>query len=310
MDNKFTGRKFKAAFLLLLLFCCLSISWRSDKNSPTTMIDTGNFQFSLSTYGKHIFERESCIGCHVLDQSEKQGMISLDGIGNKYPPDWHFTHLMDPRSMIYDSEMPSYEKLNNQSLSKDSLLIWFGAQSSNNWDTILMQADTLQQVLTVAEAGSNSHTEMQALIAYLMSIPASKELEAKIAVESARQKEEDRIWDSLLVEPDGILFADSDNKNSIESGSSLFSMKCSMCHGASGGGLVGPNLTDEYWLHGGEKKDVSQSIIYGNSTHGMISWRFQLSHEQVHDLVCYIWSIRGTTPPNAKAPQGEKKTKK
>jgi cytochrome c oxidase cbb3-type subunit 3 len=91
----------------------------------------------------------------------------------------------------------------------------------------------------------------------------------------------------------------------IASGEKVFVQNCSACHGKVGEGIVGPNLTDDYWLHGGSIKDVFKSIKYGWPEKGMRSWKDDLSPVQIAQVSSYISSIHGTNPPNAKAQQGE-----
>jgi cytochrome c oxidase cbb3-type subunit 3 len=95
----------------------------------------------------------------------------------------------------------------------------------------------------------------------------------------------------------------------LASGQALYVQNCVACHGANGEGLVGPNLTDEFWLHGGSIGDVFKSIKYGIPDKGMISWEKQLSPQQISDVSNYIESLQGTNPPNAKEAQGEKYVK-
>lgn len=91
----------------------------------------------------------------------------------------------------------------------------------------------------------------------------------------------------------------------IEDGKSIFTTNCSPCHGQHGEGIVGPNLTDNYWLHGGSLSDVFKSIKNGWPAKGMKSWQFDLSAVQIKDVASYVKSLAGTNPPNAKAPQGD-----
>ena len=42
----------------------------------------------------------------------------------------------------------------------------------------------------------------------------------------------------------------------IIAGKAIYVGNCLACHAADGGGGVGPNLTDEYWIHGGSMKDI------------------------------------------------------
>jgi cytochrome c oxidase cbb3-type subunit 3 len=68
---------------------------------------------------------------------------------------------------------------------------------------------------------------------------------------------------------------------------------------------AGPNLTDEYWLHGGSVKDIFKTIKYGVPEKGMKSWKEDFSPKQLAQLSSYIKSLKGTNPPNAKEKQGE-----
>lgn len=92
----------------------------------------------------------------------------------------------------------------------------------------------------------------------------------------------------------------------LSEGKKLFDKNCTACHGAEGGGnTVGPNLTDEYWLHKGSVKDVFKTIKYGVPEKSMRSWKDDFSPAQIAQLASYIKSLKGTKPANAKEPQGE-----
>lgn len=98
------------------------------------------------------------------------------------------------------------------------------------------------------------------------------------------------------------------DKSSLSAGRGVFKTNCVTCHMEHGGGApgsVGPNLTDEYWLHGGGIKEVFKTIKYGVPAKGMIAWKDQMSPSDMHKVASYILSIQGTNPPNAKEPQGE-----
>jgi len=95
-------------------------------------------------------------------------------------------------------------------------------------------------------------------------------------------------------------------RESLEIGKSIFDNNCMACHASDGGGGVGPNLTDEYWLHGGSINDVFTVVKYGVPEKGMIPWQDQLSPEQMQFVSSYILTLTGTTPLNPKEPQGEK----
>lgn len=91
----------------------------------------------------------------------------------------------------------------------------------------------------------------------------------------------------------------------IANGQKVFVQNCAACHGKAGEGTVGPNLTDDYWLHGGSINDVFKSIKYGWAEKGMRSWKDDLSPVQIAQVSSYIKSLRGSNPPNAKEKQGE-----
>jgi mono/diheme cytochrome c family protein len=93
---------------------------------------------------------------------------------------------------------------------------------------------------------------------------------------------------------------------SLKAGAETFKNLCSACHGQSGEGLVGPNFTDNSWIHGGEFKDLCKVIVNGVPEKGMISWEGQLSGDKIRQVASYILSLEGSTPPNPKAAQGKK----
>lgn len=92
----------------------------------------------------------------------------------------------------------------------------------------------------------------------------------------------------------------------VAAGQAIFTQNCIACHGSAGEGGIGPNLTDEYWLHGGEVGDVFRTIKYGVLDKGMVPWEQNLTPAQLAEVTNYIVSLRGTNPPNAKEPQGDK----
>lgn len=93
---------------------------------------------------------------------------------------------------------------------------------------------------------------------------------------------------------------------SVQNGQNHYAGKCASCHGQKGEGLIGPNLVDNYWLHGsGSKAGMVQVISEGVLDKGMPAWKDLMSHQEILEVMAFIISIKGTSPPNPKAPQGE-----
>ncbi|MBX9783585.1 MAG: c-type cytochrome [Chitinophagaceae bacterium] len=95
------------------------------------------------------------------------------------------------------------------------------------------------------------------------------------------------------------------DKDQLDAGKAIFLQVCSACHGKEGQGGVGPNLTDDYWLHGGSIKDIFKTIKYGVVEKGMKSWKDDYSPKQIALLASYIRTLKGTNPPNPKEKQGD-----
>jgi len=91
---------------------------------------------------------------------------------------------------------------------------------------------------------------------------------------------------------------------SLSNGKDIFLKNCASCHANDGGGLVGPNLTDKYWIHGGGIQNVFKTIKYGVPAKGMISWQTQLNPTQMQEVASYILTLEGTEPAAPKAPEG------
>ena len=94
---------------------------------------------------------------------------------------------------------------------------------------------------------------------------------------------------------------------SLANGKAIFDKICTVCHLVDGGGLVGPNMTDDYWIHGNTIQDMFNTVTNGVLEKGMISYKDQYSPQQRLEVLSYIITLHGTSPANPKAPQGELK---
>jgi cytochrome c oxidase cbb3-type subunit 3 len=92
----------------------------------------------------------------------------------------------------------------------------------------------------------------------------------------------------------------------LAAGKAVYTQNCIACHGPDGGGIIGPNLTDEYWIHGGTVNNIFKTLKYGVPEKGMIAWEKILTAKQTSDLSNFILSLKGTNPANPKEPQGTK----
>ncbi|MEZ4744065.1 MAG: cbb3-type cytochrome c oxidase N-terminal domain-containing protein [Bdellovibrionota bacterium] len=93
--------------------------------------------------------------------------------------------------------------------------------------------------------------------------------------------------------------------NVLAKGKEHFIAMCAPCHGQLGEGLIGPNLTDKYWLHSkGDFKGVLEAIREGFPLKGMPAWKNMIPNKEQPYLAAFLISIQGSSPPNPKEPQG------
>jgi cytochrome c oxidase cbb3-type subunit 3 len=119
---------------------------------------------------------------------------------------------------------------------------------------------------------------------------------AKVEMQAYEAKNKDK------VDENNIQLADA---TGLAEGREIFQQMCWACHGKLGEGGAGPNLTDDYWLHKGSLNDIYHTIKTGYPDKGMQSWEKQYSPKQISHIASYIKSLKGSNPPNGKAPQGD-----
>jgi cytochrome c oxidase cbb3-type subunit 3 len=92
----------------------------------------------------------------------------------------------------------------------------------------------------------------------------------------------------------------------LAAGEKVYTTNCVACHGDKGQGGVGPNFTDQYWLHGGDIKSVFKVVKYGVAAKGMRSWQSEIKPGDMQAVASYILTkLGGTNVAGGKAPQGE-----
>lgn len=141
---------------------------------------------------------------------------------------------------------------------------------------------------------------------FMSTLPLSaEEYENEMAI--AQQEAIKRKASSPQVEIDEASLQYNADPAILEKGKKVFmNNSCGACHRNDGGGnTIGPNLTDEYWLHGGDVKSIYATIKNGVVEKGMPAWGKSMSPEDVRDVTFFVISLKGTNPENAKAPQGD-----
>ena len=122
--------------------------------------------------------------------------------------------------------------------------------------------------------------------------------EAKIAIENYKKTAKNLVDINTVV-----LLTDASD---LSNGKKIFETNCVACHKADGGGGIGPNLTDEYWILGGGIKNVFKTVSEGGRDgKGMIAWKQSLKPLEMAQVSSYVLQFQGTTPAEPKAPEGE-----
>lgn len=270
---------------------------------------------ALSTYGEYIYTREKCAHCHTQHIKEASAdLVSLDGLGGKYSDRWLVFYLEDPQSMNPGAKMSGFPHLLVNPISKQTMEQFIREKSPEKlgnmdllWSDLVQQSDSIFKNLERDDVAAQS--EVLALIAYLQQIPSSKAKMEQDSMEYARltqmERERQKEWENEHLDENSILLKTAKNKKNASKGAQLYRVNCQMCHSEKGAGSIGPNLTDPYWLHGGQSAQIAQTIIDGVPDMGMVSWKSQLTPIEVGQLVAYIHSLKGTKPQNAKGPQGK-----
>lgn len=103
---------------------------------------------------------------------------------------------------------------------------------------------------------------------------------------------------------EGTLLALARDDEAMASGRTTYGQMCASCHGPDGGGVIGPNLTDDAWIHGGTPLEIHHTVVEGVLEKGMPAWGRMLDPNDLNAVVAYVITLRGTTPASPKAPEG------
>ncbi len=126
----------------------------------------------------------------------------------------------------------------------------------------------------------------------------AQDVAAERAAEADRARARGTIDDDLLVTL-------SRDPATLTKGKATFAASCAPCHRADGGGNIGPNLTDAYWLHGSKPTDLFKVASDGVPAKGMPTWGPQLGQDRIESVVAFVLSLKDTNVPGGKAPQGQ-----
>jgi cytochrome c oxidase cbb3-type subunit 3 len=119
---------------------------------------------------------------------------------------------------------------------------------------------------------------------------------AKIAKEAYEATNKDKIDESNVPMADAA---------GLKRGQDNYLANCIACHGTKGEGGVGPNLTDDYWIHKGSINDIYLTIKIGYPDKGMQSWALKFNPKEMSEMASFVKTLKGTNPPNGKAAQGD-----
>ena len=236
--------------------------------------------------GRDIYIREGCNNCHTQtvrplkaetlrygEPSKAEEFIydrpflwgskrtgpDLARIGGKYPDSWHYKHMINPRSIVPFSNMPSYKWLAENKL--DSSL------TEKKMEALGLPYEQ-KDILALKDK-----SELDAMVAYLQ----------RLGVDESRKKE----LKTLVKVSENRYKGDS---KAVHEGKEIFMSNCAGCHGDNAKGGVGPDLTGKL-KYGIDEKDIYSSIFEGKSG-GMPDFGKQLGEKKVWQVVNYVLSLR------------------
>jgi cytochrome c oxidase cbb3-type subunit 3 len=133
-----------------------------------------------------------------------------------------------------------------------------------------------------------------------------------VALESEMSENATRAALKSGVIDDEVLWKMSLDPQVIAAGKATFDTTCVACHKPDMTGLIGPNLVDHEWIHGGNPMDAVKTINEGNLLKGMPAWGPLLGKQKISEVTAYIFShhkpgeeivaVPGWTAPAGLAP--------
>jgi cytochrome c oxidase cbb3-type subunit 3 len=91
----------------------------------------------------------------------------------------------------------------------------------------------------------------------------------------------------------------------VAAGRKIWMTHCFACHKEDGGGSVGPNLTDRFWIHGNSPTAIHATIVNGVPEKGMLAWKNVIGPTACRQVAAYVLTLRDANVAGGKEPQGE-----
>jgi cytochrome c oxidase cbb3-type subunit 3 len=104
---------------------------------------------------------------------------------------------------------------------------------------------------------------------------------------------------------DEMLLAMAQDPAAVSAGRGVYAANCIACHLPTGGGSIGPNLTDAHWIHGSRPTDLLRTVTNGVLEKGMVQWGPLLGPIRCRQVVAYLLTLKNTNVAGGKAPEGK-----
>jgi cytochrome c oxidase cbb3-type subunit 3 len=101
-----------------------------------------------------------------------------------------------------------------------------------------------------------------------------------------------------------ILARNAQDPQLLEHGAAIFASRCASCHAEDGRGLIGPNLTDSFQLHGATRMDIFKTVQGGVAGTPMVAWGEQMPPTDTVAVTTFVTTLRGKNI-KGKEPQGQ-----
>jgi mono/diheme cytochrome c family protein len=277
--------------------------------SKSTNVSAYSGESILVDYGEYVYEREKCSDCHTQQISQANDSIySLDDYGGTRSPSWTFLFLEEPRFLFPGAKMPSFKNLKELELNRAVVeeILKNNSQHDINfaWNQLNTKVlDYKNNFNDLSDYSELKPSEIIPLVAYLQQIPRSPEKRHLDSLDNIELRKEMLAIEVLYEKSDSIISATLNDPSSIVNGKQLFNANCSVCHGTNAQGEIGPNLTDDYWIYGGDNEDIIRTIINGRPN-GMPSHKYKFTPKEIGQVASYVMSLKGSNPAYPKDPQG------